>query len=76
MRYAFAAVILASLCSATFGDELPRKDCTSEFRARWFADSDAALRNMPKQPCWLPTQTGPYVCYERGCVRANAYFGG
>ena len=70
---AIAVGVLTPLTSQA-EDRLPTKDCPRDFIARWNADKEAALDNMPKQPCWMRTKTGPYVCYRDGCVRANVYF--
>lgn len=71
---------LIALCALAAGpahsDELPRQDCSADFRSRWQADKEAASQEPLKQPCWMKTQSGPYVCYKDGCVRAHVYFGG
>jgi hypothetical protein len=77
MRHILAAAILATaIVPATAGDNLPRKDCPAAFVSVWMKDKDAGTRMLPKEPCWMKTQSGPYVCYKDGCARAHVYFEG
>jgi hypothetical protein len=77
MRYALAAVMIASeIVPANAADGLPRKDCPASFVSVWMNDKEAGAKLLPKEPCWMKTQTGPYVCYKDGCARAHVYFEG
>lgn len=73
---AYALIFILAATPAFAGDGLPRQDCSAEFTVRWRADKENAMRDMPKVPCWMKTQTGPYVCYKDGCARAHVYFDG
>jgi hypothetical protein len=71
-----AGLAIGCLATVACAEDLPTKNCSAAFLTRWRADSDAALKSMPKEPCWMRTSSGPYVCYKDGCVRASAYFDG
>jgi len=71
-----AALVLVSAAPALAADNLPRQDCSADFTARWRSDAEKAMHDMPKAPCWMKTQSGPYVCNKDGCTRASAYFEG
>lgn len=75
MRWALVGIALL-VAGPAVADNLPTKDCSAAFLAQWRSDPDKALKNMPKDACWMRTQTGPYVCYKDGCSRAAAYFDG
>ena len=73
MRYALAAVILAITTGSVSAAPAPKKDCSAAFVAQWSHNREAALRHMPKDPCWMHSPTGGYVCYRDGCVRGHVY---
>ncbi len=73
---ALALVLMIAASPAAASDNLPRQDCSAEFISRWRSDAERAMRDMPKAPCWMKTQSGPYVCAKDGCVRAHVYFEG
>lgn len=77
MRCAVAASALliatGSAALSAEGRAVPTRDCTTTFVAKWSADREAALSNPPKRPCWMLTNTGIYVCYREGCMRAHVY---
>ena len=68
------ALITSTAATANAAPETPQRpsDCPQRFLALWLWNRQAALADMPKQPCLLYGEHDRYVCDQNGCT---AYLG-
>lgn len=66
-------ILLALVSSAAASPRLPDQECSPSFVRQWMSDKESALGSLPSRPCIMRTKSGPYVCYNEGCVRTHVY---